>query len=319
MATLRVAFLSALALELLSTISVALVAVGVGLRLVEGGGLTLETGLFAIIVAPEAYLPLRRLGAEFHASEEGRAAADSAFAVLDEAPLRAGGRADVPSLDGRRLVVEGLSVRAPGRDALAPFDVSLVVGPGEIVGVTGPSGSGKSTLLAALLGLVVPTAGTIAVVDRSGVGTPIETLDGEAWRRTVAWLPQRPFVFAGTVADNVRFGAADVADETIRAALERVGLGSIPLDRGLGEGGAGLSSGERRRLGLARVLVRGATLLLLDEPTAGLDVGTEATILAAIRAEAERGAAVLLVAHRPAAAAVADRVVAVEWRTEATP
>jgi thiol reductant ABC exporter CydD subunit len=318
MATLRVAFLSALALELLSTISVALVAVGVGLRLVEGGGMTLETGLFAIIVTPEAYLPLRRLGAEFHASEEGRAAADSAFAVLDEAPPRTGGRTDVPSLDGGRLVIEGLSVRAPGRDALAPFEVSLAVSPGEIVGVTGPSGSGKSTLLAALLGLVPPTAGTVVVVDRTGTGTPIETLDGGAWRQTIAWLPQRPFIVAGTVAEAVRFGAADVADETVRAALVRVGLGSLPLDRQLGEAGAGLSSGERRRLGLARVLVRGAPLLLLDEPTAGLDVEAEATILAAIRTEAERGAAVLLVAHRPAAAAAADRVVAVEWRAEAT-
>jgi len=316
MATLRIAFLSALALELLATISVALVAVGVGLRLVEGW-LTLQTGLFVLVLAPEAYLPLRRLGAEFHASEQGLSAAAAATAVLDAPLLPAGDRTEIPSLDGGRLVVEGLSVVAPGRDALAPFEASLEVAPGEVVAMAGPSGAGKSTLLLAVMGLVSPAAGGVRIVDGEGRSIAVEELDGTAWRDHVAWLPQQPFLFAGTVAENVRLGRPGASDDAVREGLDRLGLDDLSLDRQLGERGAGLSSGQRRRLGLARVLLRSAPIVLLDEPTAGLDALSEARILEVIRAEADRGAAVLLVAHRPATKSVADRVVAIEWR--ATP
>ena len=314
MGTLRVAFLSALVLELLATISVALVAVGVGLRLVDGG-LDLATGLFAIVLAPEAYLPLRRVGAEFHASEEGITAARRAFAVLDAPGPPTGDGADVPDLAGGRLVVESVSVVQPGRDAAAPASASLEVRAGEIVAVVGASGAGKSTLLAVILGFVAPDAGRVSIAGADGSAVDVATLDGDAWRRRVGWVPQAPFLFEGTVADNVRLAAPGAGDDAVAEALAAVGLGDLDPGTVLGERGAGLSSGQRRRVGVARALLRAAPILLLDEPTAGLDDAAEAAVLRAVRAAADAGAAVLLVAHRPAAAAMADRVVEVGWAT----
>jgi thiol reductant ABC exporter CydD subunit len=316
MGTLRVAFLSALVLELLATISVALVAVGIALRLVAGD-LTLEVGLFALVLAPEAYLPLRRLGAEFHASEEGLTAAAQAFAVID-APLPPTGlRVDVPDLWAGRLVVEGVSVVQPGRDVAAPAGASFVVRTGEVVAAVGPSGAGKSTLLAAILGLVPPSDGRVAVAGPDGILVDLAELDGDAWRAHVAWVPQAPFLFPGSVAENVRLAAPGASDAEVAAALAAVGLAELDPGTPLGERGAGLSSGQRRRVGVARALVRRSPLLLLDEPTAGLDEAAERAVLGAVRAAASGGAAVVLVAHRPAAAAAADRVVTIGWRSVA--
>ncbi len=312
MGTLRVAFLSALVLELLATISVALVAVGIGLRLATGG-MALEVGLFALVLAPEAYLPLRRLGAEFHASEEGRTAAAKAFEIIDTPPLPGGGRTAMPELRGGRLVVDGVSVLQPGRDMAAPARLSLAVRPGEVVALTGPSGAGKSTLLAAVLGLVEPSAGQILVEEADGTAIDVRDLDGDRWRAAIAWVPQDPFLVPGSVADNIRLVAPGASDAAIAAGLAEVGLGDVSPSLVLGERGAGLSSGQRRRIGVARALLRGSPLLLLDEPTAGLDEVAEAAVLAAVARAAREGAAVLLVAHRPAAAALADRAVAVAW------
>ena len=318
MATLRIAFLSALALELLATLSVALVAVGIGLRLAHGD-LSLQTGLFALVLAPEAYLPLRRLGAEFHASEEGLEAAAAAFAILDEpvrgdADVRAGRAGQVGVVAPSGIAVEAVSVRQPGRDIIAPADVSFEVRSGEVVALTGPSGAGKSTLLAVVMGMIDPTGGRVVAigVDRAA-RVPVSELDPSAWRAMVAWVPQSPWLFAGTVADNVRLGAPDAADEAVDVALAAVGLDDVPADLVLGELGRGLSSGQRRRIGIARALVRETSILLLDEPTAGLDEAAEATVMAAIRRAADGGAAVVLVAHRPGAVAGADRTVEVRW------
>ncbi len=311
MATLRVAFLSALVLELLATISVALVAVGIGLRLAVGG-MTLEVGLFALILAPEAYLPLRRLGAEFHASEEGISAATAAFAIIDAPEAPRGGGAQPPQ-GPLGLLVEDLWVAQPGRDAAAPAGASLVVRPGEVVAVTGPSGAGKSTLLAVILGLLEPSAGRVSVCGHAGDAIDVRDLEADAWRGCVAWVPQVPYLFAGTVAENVRLGVPDADDATVAAALAAVGLADVAPSLVLGERGRGLSSGQRRRVGIARALVRRARVVLLDEPTAGLDRAAEAAVLAAVRAEADRGAAVLLVAHRPGAVAGADRAAVVRW------
>ena len=318
MATLRIAFLSALALELLATLSVALVAVGIGLRLAHGD-LSLQTGLFALVLAPEAYLPLRRLGAEFHASEEGLEAAAAAFAILDEpvrgdADVRAGRAGLVGVVAPSGIAVEAVSVRQPGRDIIAPADVSFEVRSGEVVALTGPSGAGKSTLLAVVMGMIDPTGGRVVAigVDRAA-RVPVSELDPSAWRAMVAWVPQSPWLFAGTVADNVRLGAPSAADDAVDAALAAVGLDEVPADLVLGELGKGLSSGQRRRIGIARALVRETPILLLDEPTAGLDEAAEATVMAAIRRAADGGAAVVLVAHRPGAVAGADRTVEVRW------
>ena len=306
MATLRLTFLSSLILELLATVSVALVAVAVGLRLL-GGAMTFQDALFVLVLAPEAYLPLRALGLHYHTSADGMRAAEELFALLEEpgsAPTGGTTRAQ-----GTAVRVEGLEVTYPGRSVPALHTTDLTVEPGEIVALAGPSGCGKSTLLAVLLGLRRPDAGSVTL---GGVG--LDDLDLEHWRRQVAWVPQRPHLFARSVADNVRLGRPDATDAEVEAALEAAGLTEVVrrLPRGvatlLGEGGAGLSAGERQRLSLARAFVRDAPLLLLDEPTASLDTRTEADVLAAVR-RLVSGRTALIVAHRPALAALADRVV----------
>ncbi len=314
MTSLRTAFLSAFALEFFATLSVALVAVGIGIRLVEGS-LDLRTGLFVLILAPEAYLPLRQLGVHFHASEEGKAAMRSAFELLDSPLPDTGSRADLPDLRTATLRIESVAVRQPGRDLLAPAAASFEVRPGEIVALTGPSGAGKSTLLLAILGLVRPDAGTICLTGEGGETTSVAELDPIAWRRHVAWVPQVPFLVTGTVADNVRLIAPEATDATIRESLDAVGLSGFELSYPLGEGGLGLSSGERRRVAVARAFARDPAVLLIDEPTAGLDEETERVVLAAIAHRArEARTIVVLVAHRPAAIAVADRNVEVTSR-----
>jgi thiol reductant ABC exporter CydD subunit len=306
--TLRVTFLSALVLELVATLSVALVAVSVGLRLL-GGELGFRTALYVLLLAPEAYLPLRQVGANFHASVDGIAAAGRVFDVLElPEPVR-GRRVDVPDPGRHALEVRDLTVVYDGRAEPALDGVSLRVEPGEVVAVTGPSGCGKSTLVAALLGFVEPASGQLLVGD-----VDLATTDPDAWRAMVTWVPQRPYLFAGTLRANVALGRPDASDEVLGAALDAAGLGPVVarlpdgLATPLGEGGSGLSAGERQRVALARAFVRDAPLLLLDEPTAALDGATEAEVLAAVGRLA-RGRTVLLVAHRPALVALADREV----------
>ncbi|RAG81164.1 ABC transporter [Streptacidiphilus pinicola] len=297
--TLRVAFVSSFALELLSTLSVALVAVSIGMRLVDGG-LDLFTGLVVLVLAPEAYLPIRQVGTHYHASVEGLAAAEQIFAVL-ETPV-----ADSPvatAADGG-VRVDGLTVRYAGRERPALRDFTLHLAPGETVAVTGPSGAGKSTLLAALLGFV-PFEGCVDV--EGSVAAPAHD--------RIAWVPQHPYLFAGTIADNVRLSRPDATDEQLRAALVAAqawefvtALPDGPLTL-LGESGAGLSAGQRRRVALARAFLADRELVLLDEPTAGLDNENEAAVVAAI-GELSVGRTVLLTSHRPALLALADRRVA---------
>ena len=330
MATLRVAFLSAFALELAATLSVALVAVGVGLRLVDGL-IDLRTGLFVLILAPEAYLPLRQLGAGFHASEEGMEAAGRVFTILEGTPdggpvsSEAAGDHEVEpthspvasDLSGAEIRVEGLTVRQPGRALDAPFDASVVVRPGEIVAIAGPSGVGKSTLIDVLLGLRRGDAGRVSVATPDGRAVAIEDIDRLEWHRHVAWVPQHPYCFPGTVAENVRLGAPDASATAVRAVLAAVDLAELDPSSSIGEAGSGLSSGQRRRVGVARALLRNGDFLILDEPTAGLDAASEETVLASVRSAArDRHLAVLLVAHRPAALAIADRVVTIAARSE---
>ncbi|MFG2890266.1 thiol reductant ABC exporter subunit CydD [Streptomyces sp. NPDC048248] len=303
--TLRIAFLSSFALELLATISVALVAVGIGMRLVHGQ-LDLYTGLMVLVLAPEAYLPLRQVGAQYHAAAEGLSAAEEIFAVL-ETPLPKPGTAPAP--EGTALAVEGLVVRHPGRRGASLPATSFEVGEGETVALVGPSGAGKSTLLSVLLGFTTPSEGR-ALVD----GRDIASLAPESWRQRIAWVPQHPHLFAGTIAENVRLARPDADDAAVRAALADAGaldfidaLPDGPATR-LGDAGAGLSAGQRQRLALARAFLADRPILLLDEPTANLDGETEEAVVAAVRRLAV-GRTVLLVVHRPALLAVADRTV----------
>ncbi|MEU9293508.1 thiol reductant ABC exporter subunit CydD [Streptomyces sp. NPDC048266] len=320
MRTLRIAFLSSFALELLATLSVALVAVTIGMRLVHGE-LDLYVGLVILILAPEAYLPLRQVGAQFHAAAEGLAAAEEIFEVLEQ-PVRgagAGGAFGAGGVAGAgggvpgsvRLELDRVTVRHAGRAEPSLDAATLTVEPGETVALVGPSGVGKSTLLDVVLGFAVPEEGGSVRVG----GEDLAALDLEEWRSRIAWVPQRPYLFAGTVAENVRLARPDASDEAVREALRDAGadgfVAGLPrgLDTVLGEDGAGLSAGQRQRLALARAFLADRPLLLLDEPTAALDGATEAGVVDAVRRLAA-GRTVLLVVHRPALLAVADRVVA---------
>ncbi|WP_039933114.1 thiol reductant ABC exporter subunit CydD [Streptomyces viridochromogenes] len=304
MRTLRIAFISSFALELLATISVALVAVTIGMRLVHGE-MDLYIGLVILILAPEAYLPLRQVGAQYHAAAEGLAAAEEIFGVL-ETPVPVSGSRDVPT---GAVAFEGVTVRYPGRSAEAVSDVSFTVAPGETVALVGPSGAGKSTLLQVLLGFVPPAEGRVRIG-----GVDLADADLEQWRSRIAWVPQRPHLYAGTIAENVRLARPAADDEAVRRALRDAGalefVDALPegLDTVLGEDGAGLSAGQRQRLALARAFLADRPVLLLDEPTAALDGATEAEVVAAVRRLAA-GRTVLLVVHRPALLGVADRVV----------
>ncbi|MFE7094170.1 thiol reductant ABC exporter subunit CydD [Streptomyces erythrochromogenes] len=308
MRTLRIAFLSSFALELLATLSVALVAVTIGMRLVHGE-LDLYTGLVILILAPEAYLPLRQVGAQYHAAAEGLAAAEEIFEVLEAPDAGPAGTAELPAGAPLRIEIDGVAVRYEGRDEDSPRPVSLIVAPGECVALTGPSGAGKSTLLQVLLGFVRPTAGQVRIA-----GVDLADLSPEHWRERIAWVPQRPHLFAGTVAENVRLARPAAGDGEVTAALKDAGAWEFvsTLPRGaetlLGEGGVGLSAGQRQRLALARAFLADRPVLLLDEPTAALDGETEAGIVDAVR-RLSAGRTVLLVVHRPALLAVADRVV----------
>jgi thiol reductant ABC exporter CydD subunit len=308
MATLRVTFLSSLVLELLASVSVALVAVAIGLRLLAGH-LDLRSSLFVLVLAPEAYLPLRQVGADYHASSEGLSAAEQVFAVLETPLPRRGTSTAVPDPSRADLVVDSLRVTYPGREHPALDEVSFAVTPGEVLALTGASGCGKSTLLHVVLGLVEADAGAVYVGD-----TDVATLDPDAWRTKIAWVPQRPHLFAGTITDNIRLGRAGASLADVARAVADAGLADLVarlpqgLETRLGERGAGLSAGERQRVALARAFLRDAPLLLLDEPTANLDGRTEAEILDAVQ-RLSRGRTVILVAHRSALLTVADRVI----------
>lgn len=307
MRTLRIAFLSSFALELLATISVALVAVTIGMRLVHGD-MDLYVGLVILVLAPEAYLPLRQVGAQYHAAAEGLAAAEEIFSVL-ETPVPATGSLVAPEGE---IGFEGVTVRYPGRSGEAVSDVSFVVGPGETVALVGPSGVGKSTLLNVLLGFVEPVAGRVRIG-----GVDLAEADVEEWRSRVAWVPQRPHLYAGSIAENVRLARPDADDAAVRRALADAGalefVDALPDGVGtvLGEDGSGLSAGQRQRLAVARAFLADRPVLLLDEPTASLDGATEAEVVAAVSRLAV-GRTVLLVVHRPALLEVADRVVRLE-------
>jgi ATP-binding cassette, subfamily C, bacterial CydD len=305
MATLRLAFVSALVLELLATLGVALIAVGIGLRLVFGE-MTLITGLTVLLLAPDVYWPLRRIGVEFHAAQDGRAAADKAFALIGESAA--------PRPRNRTMTARGAEIRleklsAVGRDGRAPRDLTAVIEPGRVTVLTGRNGVGKSTTLQAIAGVAMPSSGRVTVA-----GIDVADLDPTAWWRQLSWLPQRPALVPGTVHDNlVLLGDLEDLETACTASCFDAVLAGLPdgMDTMLGRGGVGLSLGQRQRLGLARALGSSAPVLLLDEPTAHLDADTEERVLRAIVERARAGATVVVVGHREPVVAIGDQVVEV--------
>jgi thiol reductant ABC exporter CydD subunit len=309
MGTLRVAFLSGAVLELAATLGIALVAVTVGVRLVEGG-LGLEAGLTVLVLAPELYLPLRNLAAQYHASADGLAVAERLLDLAEEdVDERPAGSIVPPSPRDVAVRFESVSFAYPGRPApvLAGFDLELA--PGETVALTGPSGAGKSTVAALLLLLAEPTAGRVAAG-----GVDLADCDPAAWRRQVAWVPQRPTLCRGTVAENIRFGNAGASDAAVREAAALAGADGFVLDLPegyetlIGDGGRPLSAGQARRVALARAFLRDTSLVVLDEPTADLDPSSAAVVGEAVE-RLLAGRTVLLVTHRAELEARADRVV----------
>jgi ATP-binding cassette subfamily C protein CydD len=294
LATLRIAFLSALVLELLATLGVALVAVSVGLRLVTGN-ITLVAALTALLLAPEVFWPLRRMGVEFHAAQDGKVAFEQAFTLIDSDSERHSGTHRIDTAGGVRIELNHISV--VGRDGTAPDDLSLCAESGAVTVLTGPNGAGKSTALQAILGLT-PASGQVLIN-----GADVNELDLPHWWTQVGWLPQRPALIPGTVRANLElFGPIPDLDQACRAAGFDEVLASLPdgLDTRLGRGGTGLSLGQRQRLALTRVLGRATPVLLLDEPTSHLNAELEHLALQSIRQRAQAGATVLVVGHRDA-------------------
>jgi ATP-binding cassette subfamily C protein CydCD len=360
---LRWAFLSAFSLELFATLAVAVIAVTIGTRL-NNGGMEFSAALFVLILAPEAYLPLRQVGVHYHDSAHGLAAAEEAFREIDRAGAPKAENSSVdPTMDsasrpgglrrmtedgdrmtedeggvsqagddgGGRLTEDGgvtqvlgdgstyppsikanhLAYSYPGTDTLVTSG-AFELNPGEVVALAGRSGAGKTTILHCLLGFLTPDPHGCSEPTLVLGGVDVDHIDWERWRATIAYVPQIPGMLDGTIADNVRLGYREATDEQVRQALDSAGAGNLDPTREVGEEGEGLSVGERRRVGIARALARihygDARLLILDEPTAGLDADTEAQVLLGLR---ESGATALVVSHREAVLETADRVVEV--------
>ncbi|MDR3107425.1 MAG: thiol reductant ABC exporter subunit CydD [Bifidobacteriaceae bacterium] len=324
-ATVRVAFLSGAALELIATLSVAVVAVSVGLRLCYGR-MDLVDGLAIIMIAPEIYLPLRAVGTQFHASANGVAASSRVFDLL-AVPLPATGTMPSPDLRTATIVFEDVSVSAPGRSYQAPAGLSFRLPPASLTALTGPNGAGKSTAVSVLLGLTKPDQGRVRIEPAGGEPVDLADVDLPGWWDQIAWAPQRPVLLPGTVLENLlehydlpsSAGTADppVAPLAVERAARAANFDTVvaELPNGwqtrVGQGGVGLSVGQRQRLALARAFLHDKPLVILDEPTAHLDPATEASILESITALRRQGRTVLLIAHRESLLSQAHREVPV--------
>jgi ATP-binding cassette, subfamily C, bacterial CydD len=315
MAALRLAFLSALVLELAAALATAIVAVEVGLRLLAGH-IGYETALLVLLLAPEAYLPLRNVGAQFHASAEGTAAADHVFELLDCQPPADSERASIgevcyrpkPDLRSDAIELVNVTLSYPDRDHPALDGLCARIAPGQRVLVTGPNGAGKSSLLSLLLRFTEPTSGRIGLR-----GTSLDAVPVGWWRRQIAWVPQNPYLFAGTIAENIALGDPDAPPRALAAAVRQAGaeefIKALPggLHAPLSERGLNLSAGQRQRIALARAFLRDAPLVLLDEPTAHLDPVSAGQLLATLET-LMAGRTVVLVTHRHNRSIPADQI-----------
>ncbi|MGO4782162.1 thiol reductant ABC exporter subunit CydD [Cryobacterium sp. W22_MBD10_FK3] len=307
MKVLRVSFLSGFVLELAGSLSVALIAVSIGIRLVDGS-LLLGVGLFVLLLAPEAFLPLRQVGAQFHAAADGLAAAEEVFAILEddgtESPDRqtAGTAPAGPPMRPTMLSFDDMTVRRGDAVTVEGFSQDFTAG--QLSVLSGPSGAGKSTLIGALQGFV-PFEGALRID-----GSAIAPGDDRGW---LAWAGQRPGLFSGDVTANVALGAASADEELVGTALRLAGAGDLDRTSHLGVNGAGLSGGQAQRVAAARAIYRCLALdtpvLVLDEPSSALDTEAEAALIDGLRTLAGQGRIVIVVSHRPAFIAAADSVV----------
>ena len=352
MQTLRIAFLSGAVLEFITTLSVAIIAVQVGFRLLFGH-MDLATALLVIMIAPEIYQPLRQVGFHFHASANGVAAANAVFEILDT-PLPERGTKPAPDLASAVIEIEDLSVAARG--SWAPAGLTAQIRPGRLVALTGPSGAGKTTTSQVLMSLLPVDRGTVRVIPNGadGNGTngteaaqgaedavmsslDLSEIEPTTWWSQIAWVPQRPVIVPGTVLDNVI--GADRASEFTGVTSSRLGRVLPPLDAAaratgfdevvsslphgwqtrVGQGGAGLSVGQRQRLSLTRALMSDAPLVVLDEPTAHLDAASEAHVLDGVEMLRSQHRTVVVIAHRAALVSMADDVIDVTSRPAREP
>ncbi|MCX6034703.1 MAG: thiol reductant ABC exporter subunit CydC, partial [Chloroflexi bacterium] len=310
---LRVTFLSALVLELVATVSTAVVAVEVGLRLLYGQ-LAFQQAFFLLLLAPEFYIPLRVLGLHFHAGMSGATAARRIFEILDirEQRIESSQPGNMSTPLFSTLCLSNLSYGYAGETVPALQDITLEIHAGEHIALVGMSGAGKSTLAALLLGFIHPNSGQITINHE-----PLSALPLESWRRLIAWVPQNPYLFHDTLAANLRLARPDAADEQLAAAARAAHLDefvqSLPQGYGtvVGEEGARLSSGQAQRLALARAFLKNAPILILDEPTSSLDPEQEMLVESAMH-DLMGGRTVITIAHRLNTVFQADRIFVLE-------
>ena len=306
---LRITFLSAMVLELLATISIALVAVSIGLRLVKGQ-MDFVDGFFVLLLAPEVYAPLRNLGTQYHAASDGAAAAARIIDVLEQ-PQPTAGDTRLTSIAGAAIAVDAVTFAYSGAAEPVLREVSFTANAGELTVVTGPSGCGKSTLLALMMKFIEPQSGCIRVA-----GVALDELDTNWWRSQVAYVPQHPWLPSGTVRDALAMARPDASDAQMREVCQAVGLldsfgEELPrgLDTPVTDEGAGISVGQRRRIAVARALLKDAGIVILDEPTASLDESAEDSVVAAVLQLRRAGKTVVSVQHRRSLIDAADQVV----------
>lgn len=315
MATLRVAFLSGAVLEFLATLSVAMIAVEIGMRLVYGN-VTLEVGLIIIMLAPEIYNPIREVGKHFHASADGIAAAQAAFDILEAADTTERSTT-CPDLRNATFTINNLSIES--RATWAPYNLTNTIEPGKINALVGPSGVGKTTTMMVLLGQLLPTRGHVTI-NANGNDYDINDINRESLYEHVAWLPQQPVIVPGTVLHNLGVGedaSVEVMDACKHAAaltgFDKV-IDELPdgYQTVIGQSGQGLSVGQRQRMALTKALMGSKSVIFMDEPTAHLDAQLEHQVAAAVRELKNQGKTVVVIAHRQQIIELADHRIDVE-------